>query len=337
MILAGDIGGTKTTLALLEHHGAHRSLLREMTFRSLDYDNFQEMLDLFLTDLPRPEHICLGIAGPVVDGRCQTTNLPWVIDSQELSVRYHQAKVKLLNDLEAMALGMLYLEEDEFIDLNPDAVEAVGHRAVIAAGTGLGEAILYWDGDRHHPMATEGGHGDFAPQSSRQDDLLVYLRERFGRHVSYERILSGAGFSALYDFLVERGFGPACPAVPDKQVAGAPDRNAVISRLGSAGEDPVCIEVIRLFVAIYAAEAGNLALRSLARGGIYIGGGIGPKIRNALQAHDFISDFKAKGRFEPMLRHIPVRLSLNQKTPLIGAMHYFDASGSNQRLTRVIQ
>lgn len=324
MILAGDIGGTKTTLAFMATEDHQKTTLREMTFPSADYDDFQEILDLFLTDLPSPERICLGVAGPVVDGRCQTTNLPWIIDSMQLASGYKTRHVRLLNDLEAMALGMLHIEHDEFVDLNPEAVSTEGHRAVIAAGTGLGEAILYWDGSRHHAMATEGGHGDFAPQSSRQDELLVYLREKFGRHVSYERILSGAGFSALYDFLVDRGFGPACPAIPEKQQPGATDRNALISRLGATGEDPVCVEAMRLFVAIYAAEAGNLALKSLARGGVYIGGGIGPKIRSALELHDFMGHFRAKGRFESMLARIPVRLALNAKTPLIGAMHYFD-------------
>ena len=265
---------------------------------------------------------CFGVAGPVVNQRCQTTNLPWLLDAEELKKKLNTAKVKLLNDLEAMALGMLYLPEHDLVELNPDAEKQSGNIAVIAAGTGLGEAILFWDGNKHHPMATEGGHSDFAAKNAQQDQLLAYLRKIYPDHVSCERILSGIGFSHLYDFLCDQGFAPPCPAVPE--LHGGIDRNAVISRLGVAGEDAVCAEAVRLFVELYGAETGNLALKSLATGGVFIGGGIGAKILPAMQDGNFIRAFKAKGRFHHLLDKIPVKLSLNPRTPLIGAINYFD-------------
>jgi glucokinase len=227
-----------------------------------------------------------------------------------------------MNDLEAMGLGMLYLPEQELAELNPHAEIQAGNIAVIAAGTGLGEAILYWDGTKHYPMATEGGHSDFAAQNGRQDQLLAYLRKIYPDHVSWERILSGIGFSHLYDFLCDQDFAPPCPDVPGHQ--SGIDRNAVISRLGVAGEDALCAEAVRVFVELYGAETGNLALKSLATGGIFIGGGIAPKILPAMQDGKFMDAFKAKGRFLPLLDKISVRLSLNPRTPLIGAIHYFD-------------
>ncbi len=264
---------------------------------------------------------CFGIAGPVVNQRCQTTNLPWLLDAEALKTRLGTSNVKLLNDLEAMALGMLCLPKHDLIELNPDAETQAGNIAVIAAGTGLGEAILYWDGNKYHPIATEGGHSDFAAQNVRQDLLLAYLRKLIPDHVSYERILSGIGFSHLYDFFCDQGFAP-CPDVPE--LTSGIDRNAIISRLGVAGEDPCCTEAVRLFVELYGAETGNLALKSLATGGVYIGGGIGSKILPALQDGHFMHAFKAKGRLAPLLNKVSVKVSLNPRTPLIGAINYFD-------------
>jgi glucokinase len=328
MILAGDIGGTKTVLALLEK-GADGRLhcLREETFPSGEFGSFDAILRLFLPEGVKISSACFGIAGPVVEQRCYATNLRWTVDGALLKAKLGTEQVMLLNDLEAMAVGMLHLEEADFIELNPNAQPQQGNIAVIAAGTGLGEAVLYWDGQQHHPLATEGGHCSFAPQNVQQDKLLQFLRTRYPRHVSYERILSGIGFSNLYDFLLENQFAPPCPAVPsagESHISGV-DRNAVISRLGINDEDPLCSEVVRLFVEIYAAEAANLFLKAFATGGVFIGGGIGPKIRSALQAEGFMQAFVAKGRFESLLGKVSVKLALNPKTPLIGAMHYFDA------------
>ena len=326
MILAGDIGGTKTVLALIDRQAdGSLSCIREQTFASGEFQTFEEILGLFLNGGPAVASACFGVAGPVVNQRCQTTNLPWLLDGEQLKYRLGTERVKLLNDLEAMAIGMLYLQEQDFIELNPGAVPQTGNIAVIAAGTGLGEAMLHWDGDKYHPIATEGGHSDFAPQNPQQDQLLAYLRRQFPAHVSCERLLSGNGFSHLYDFLIENRFAPPCPAVPDADADIEVDRNALISRLGIDGEDALCQEVVRLFAELYGAEAGNLALKTFSIGGVFIGGGIGPKIRSVLESGEFLQAFTAKGRFQPLLSRMPVKLALNPRTPLIGAMHYFDS------------
>ncbi len=323
MILAGDIGGTKTVLSLLTRDSnGSLTCLQEQSYPSQQFSEFDAILTAFLPADVIITSACFGVAGPVVNQRCQTTNLPWLLDADALKIKLDTVKVKLLNDLEAMALGMLYLPKSDLIELNPHAEIQQGNIAVIAAGTGLGEAILYWDGNKHYPMATEGGHTDFAAQNAQQDLLLAYLRKIYPEHVSYERVISGIGFSHLYDFLCEQGFAPPCPDVPDNH--SGIDRNAVISQLGIEGKNLLCTEVVRLFVELYGAETGNLALKSLATGGIFIGGGIGAKILPALQDGRFIQAFKAKGRFFPLLDKISVKLSLNPRTPLIGAINYFD-------------
>ncbi|MCX7099751.1 MAG: glucokinase [Methylococcales bacterium] len=322
MILAGDIGGTKTVLTLLSKApDGTLTQLQEQSYPSRHFSEFDDILTAFLPTSKTVTSACFGVAGPVVNQRCHTTNLPWLLDADSLKAKLGTPQVKLLNDLEAMALGMLSLPESDLLELNPNAVAQAGNIAVIAAGTGLGEAILYWDGAKHLPMATEGGHSDFAAQNAQQDQLLAYLRKYYPEHVSYERILSGIGFSHIYDFLCAQGFAPPCPSVANNP--SDTDRNALISGLGIVGADALCEETVRLFVELYGAETGNLALKSLATGGVFIGGGIAPKILPAIQNGDFIRSFKAKGRFFPMLDNISVKLSLNPRTPLIGAINYF--------------
>ena len=324
MILAGDIGGTKTVLALVERdRNGLLTVIDQQTFASQDFQTFDEILLLFLEGKSKPNAACFGIAGPVIEQRCQTTNLPWLLDGEALKRFLATPHVRLLNDLEAMALGMLHLKAGEWVELNPNAKAQNGHCAVIAAGTGLGEAILAQDALGFHAMATEGGHCSFAPMNSQQDGLLAYLRKMFPAHVSYERILSGIGFSHVYDYLLASGYAPACPIVPESQSSEI-DRNAVISRLGVEGQDPLCEETVRLWAEIYGAEAGNLALKCFASGGVFIGGGIGPKIRPVLESGVFMKAFVGKGRFETFLASVSVKLALNPKTPLMGAMHYFD-------------
>lgn len=322
MILAGDIGGTKTVLTLLdkEADGSITSI-HEQTFASHEFSQFDDILDKFLPPDIKVSSACFGIAGPVVNQRCQMTNLSWLLDATKLKNKLGTDRVKLLNDLEAMAIGMLHLPEYDLVELNPNAETQTGNIAVIAAGTGLGEAILYWDGSKHHPMATEGGHCDFAPQNVQQDELLAYLRKLYPDHVSCERIISGIGFSHLYDFLRAQGFAAPCADVPD--INSGIDRNAVISKLGVEGEDPLCTESVRLFVEIYGAETGNLALKSLALGGVFVGGGIAPKILPALKSGGFMQAFNAKGRYLPLLDKISIKASLDPRTPLIGAIHFF--------------
>ena len=325
-VLAGDVGGTKTVLCLyrMDDSASANPTLSEVhktVYASAAYPDFNELMAAYLSDSGtyRPSAACLGIAGPIHAQRCEATNLPWVIDAARLGERFGLADVHLLNDLEAAAYGMLHLSDDEFVELNPQAQPQTGHAAVIAAGTGLGEAILAWDGQRHIVLPTEGGHCDFAPSTPQEDALLVYLRERFGGHVSNERILAGDGFGNLYDFLRASDFAPADAAIEAEMSHG--DRNAVISRHGLAGRDPLCSEVMRLFARIYGREAGNLGLKCLPRGGIYIGGGIGPKIRTTLETGEFLQGFLDKGRMAHAIERIPLRLSLNTEAPLLGAAH----------------
>ena len=325
-VLAGDVGGTKTVLCLYRVDDSRSGVpvlteVHKALYASSAHTDFTGLMASFLSDIApcRPTAACLGIAGPVQGRICDATNLPWLIDADGLAQDFAFDDVFLLNDLEAAAHGMLQLSADEFVELNPHAVQQAGHAAVIAAGTGLGEAILAWDGQRHIALPTEGGHADFAPNTAQQDALLVYLRGRFGGHVSNERILSGAGFGHLYDFLRATGHAPSNADIEAEMATG--DRNAVISRHGLEGNDPLCAETMRLFVQIYGSEAGNLALRCLPRGGIFIGGGIGPKIREALEAGEFLRGFLDKGRMAGAIANIPLRLCMNPEAPLLGAAH----------------
>lgn len=322
MILAGDIGGTKTNLALFEIHNGILELQIQHQFISKNYPSFAEVIDAFvsLTAIPKIQSACFGIAGPVIEGRCQTTNLPWDISTTDLQKHLKTDHVRLLNDLEATAYGMLYLREDEFIDLNPAAHAANGNRAVIAAGTGLGEAMLFFDGERYHPSGSEGGHCDFAPLTPQQDALLRWLRYRYRDHVSLERILSGPGISTLYDFLYESGF--AQEPLSMRNLNPQEDRSARISECALKHDDPLCSETLRLFCEIYGAESGNLALKTLSLGGVYIGGGIAPKILPFITDGNFWSAFIEKGRFKPMLEKMCVKVALNQETALLGAAHF---------------
>lgn len=322
MILAGDIGGTKTNLALFEvkENGLQVEVQRQ--FASREYGSLNDVITAFKEHIPKAEieAACFGIAGPVIEGRCQTTNLPWDITTSGLQTHLGIEKVRLLNDLEATAYGMLFLPEDAFVDLNPDAKSMAGNRAVIAAGTGLGEAILYFDGTTYHPIGTEGGHCDFAPLTSREDALLQWLRKRYPEHVSYERVLSGPGIYSLYEFLAQSGFAPEPASMLN--IPEGKDRSAMVSECALKEHDPLCMEALRLFAQIYGAEAGNLALKSMSLGGLYIGGGIVPKILPVFAEGHFIEGFLSKGRFNKMLKSMEVKLSLNLETVLLGAAHF---------------
>jgi glucokinase len=324
MILAGDVGGTKTVLALFDEVGGDLRPIDDATFPSNDFASLEEILGQFLRARPdrRPRTACFGVAGPVIDGKCKTTNLPWELDEAELARAAGVSRAKLLNDLEAAAFGMLHLRPDELCSLNPHAKpRRRGNVAVIAAGTGLGEAMLYWDGQKHHPLASEGGHCDFAPQTDQEIDLLRYLRSKFGGHVSYERVLSGPGFSNIFSFLRESGAYTETPALTDK-LRSADNPNAVIAEMGLAGTDPLCVAALDLFCELYGAEAGNLALKCVAVGGVFVGGGIAPKILPALQKGGFLQRFIDKGRFDDLMQGLEVNVALNPRAPLLGAAHY---------------
>jgi len=321
MILAGDIGGTKTVLALYTTGNGAPELYAEARYASREHADFSQIVADFLQTHPdhAPARAVFGIAGPVIGGVCRTTNLPWEIAERALETRFAIEKVTLLNDLEATAYGMLYLDESEFVDLSPDATAAQGNRAVIAAGTGLGEAMLYRDAQGYRPVGSEGGHCDFAPTDALQCRLLAWLWKRHPDHVSVERVLSGPGVYTLYEFLRDEGAAPEPGFM--RGLPGDADRSAAVSRGALEERDPLCVQTLELFAAIYGAEAGNLALKTMAVGGVYLGGGIAPKILPFLE-RDFMEHFLAKGRFEPLLRAMPVRVSLRQDTALMGAAHY---------------
>ena len=314
MILAGDIGGTKINLALFEQKDNSLSLFAQHQFPSKEFTNLNEIITLFKQriSVPSIDAACFGIAGPVIEGRCRTTNLPWDITTTGLQEYLGIQKVRLLNDLEATAYGMLHLGEDEFVDLNPKGRKTNANRAIIAAGTGLGEAMLYFDGSGYHPIGSEGGHSDFAPLTPQQDELLKWMRNRYPGHVSYERILSGPGIYTLYEFLVESDF----TAQPSSMlnIPEGKDRSAMVSECALKEQNPLCIEALRLFAEIYGAEAGNLALKTMSLGGVYIGGGIAPKILPVLSNNHFMNGFVSKGRFNEMLQGMQVKVSLHPET-----------------------
>lgn len=323
MLLAGDVGGTKTILAQYEKSTEGLERVRERLFPSADYASLDEVVAEFLSDQSVPlEAACFGVAGPVIDGQCRITNLPWVIDERSLAATTGVSRVKLLNDLQAMALGLLRLGPEEWLELNPDAEPATGNRAVLAAGTGLGEAILYWDGMNYHPVATEGGHTDFGPNDALEDGLLAYLRQKLGGHVSYERILSGPGIANIYEYLRQTKYAPENPELA-AVLASTDDPAREISYRAFESGDVLARATLSLFARIYGAEAGNLALKCLARGGVLIGGGIAPKILPAIvEGNAFMEAFYAKGRFSGFLRTVPVRIALNPSTGLLGAADY---------------
>ena len=322
MILAGDIGGTKTNLALCKVVDGELEIQVQQQFPSRDFASLTDVIVAFeaKTTMPQIDAACFGIAGPVIEGHCRTTNLPWDISTADLQQHLNTMQVRLLNDLESTAYGMLYLSEDEFVNLNPTGRSTSANRAIIASGTGLGEAMLYYDGSNYHPIASEGGHCDFAPVTAQQDELLRWMRNRYPGHVSYERILSGPGIYTLYEFLAQSGFASEPHSM--LQIEEGQDRSAMVSECALKEGDPLCMEALRLFSEIYGAEAGNLALKSMSLGGVYIGGGIAPKILPIIQNNHFIRGFTGKGRFEEMLRGMEVKVSLNQETALIGAAYF---------------
>jgi glucokinase len=322
LVLAGDIGGTKTNLALFSVHGERLRPEWTQSFASKRYSGLVPVLQEFLAagSAHSIDAACFGIAGPVVDGKVRTPNLPWLVDDAELRRALRFDAVALLNDLEATAYGILTLADDEFHTLNQGVMRRSGNKALIAAGTGLGEAILHDDGPRFHPLASEGGHADFAPRDDLEIELLRYLMGRFG-HVSYERVLSGPGLFSIYGFLKEkRGFEE--PKWLAERLAAGDDPSAEVSKTALTNEAEICVKALDLFVSIYGAEAGNLALRAKALRGLYVGGGIAPKILDKLQDGTFMRAFTDKGRYADLLAAIPVQIVLNDQAALRGAAYY---------------
>ena len=321
LVLAGDIGGTKTSLALFSINGDKLRIEAEQNFLSKKYSGLSPILDEFrVRNNESIDAACFGVAGPVVDGHVKTTNLPWIIDSQALRAALKTETVYLLNDLEAAAYGVFTLDNEEFYTLNEGTMHSTGNKALIAAGTGLGQAILYDNGRHFHALPSEGGHADFAPRTELEIELLRYLLARFG-HVSYERVLSGPGLFNIYRFLKE-GRGMAEPPLLAERFAAGDDPAAVISTAALAKEAEICCTALDLFVSIYGAEAGNMALRFKSVRGLYVGGGIAPKILDKLKDGAFMRSFIDKGRYTEFLAAMPVQVVLNPQAGLRGAAYY---------------
>lgn len=317
-ILAGDIGGTKTHLALF---GERHKILFEKKFASKEYSSLLDIVKEFLKEHPAPiSRACFGIAGPIVHGRCTATNLPWIIETSTFVQELGTKQVFLINDLVANAYGLRTLAPDEFAVLNPGSPDSVGNQALVSAGTGLGEAGLFWDGKEHHPFSSEGGHTDFGPRDELEMEFLRYLKMRFGAHVSYERILSGPGLYNLYHFLIDMSLEKPSDAVTQALAKGDPAR--AITEQALKNEDKTCARALEWFSSLLGAECGNVALKFLATGGLFLGGGIAPKILPVLQKNGFMKAFTAKGRFAQILSQIPIKVVLNPNTALLGAEYF---------------
>jgi glucokinase len=317
MILAGDIGGTNARLAYFQPQNGHLRLVSERVFPSREHSELGEIVTRFLSDSgSRPEAACFGIAGPVRNGRVETSNLPWVVEQSRLAEQIHLPATLLINDLEASAWGIGALGDSDRVSLNRVSAPAVGNQAVIAPGTGLGEAGMFWDGTRHHVFACEGGHTDFAPQGELQIELLRFLHKRFG-HVSYERVVSGPGLVNVYEFLRDAGLGEE----PDELAADLKkvDPAAAISRAAAGNDCPLAKKALDLWIAVFGAEASNLALKVMATGGLFLAGGISPKVLAHLKGPLFMQAFLDKGRMRPLAEAVPVYVVTNEKAGLLGA------------------
>ena len=321
MILAGEIGATRTRLAAFDADGNKLQLVVEKTYLSQEHGGLPEMITTFIKTEGIPvQSACFGVAGPVTAGRSKISNLPWTIDSRELANQLKLNSVGLINDLEAYAYGIDALESKDFITLSEGAEDAEGNRAVISARTGLGVAGMYWDGFRHHPFACEGGHADFSPRNKLEMELLDYLQGKH-RRVSCERILSGPGIKNIYDFLRDTKKVDE-PKELREQMSEAPDPPALISKLAAEGKTPICDQTMSLFVSIYGAETGNCALYFMSTGGIFIGGSIAAKNVNKMKDPAFMKSFLDKGRMTSLLQQMPVKIVLNDDSGIIGAARY---------------
>lgn len=318
MILAGDVGATKTHLALFER-SEKKKWIADQKYKSGHYESLSAIIKQFLSSNPaKIERACFGVPGAVIDGKCNPTNLPWVVETQKLSKELGIPVVFLINDLEANAYGISCLGAEELYPLN-EGKKHGGNQAIISAGTGLGEAGIFWNGNGYLPFATEGGHGTFSPENEVEFSLYRYLKREF-EHVSFERILSGSGLYRIYRFLIDTELEIEKEDVKKAFKESEPPR--VITERAMKGTDPACERALELFVGIYGSEAGNLALKMLAIGGVYIGGGIAPKILAKLKEGPFMKRFSAKGRMHSFLSNIPIRVILNENTALLGAAEY---------------
>jgi glucokinase len=330
LILAGDIGGTKTNLALFRVHSASgRELLvaeRRQRFVSGAHPTLDAMLREFLGEAPPPLACAgFGVPGPVKNGRAMATNLTWGVDAEEIKAAFDIPEVSVLNDVAANAHGIAELAPTDFATVQEGAPDARGNRCVVSPGTGLGEAGLFWDGQRHRVWACEGGHTDFSARSEVENALLLYLQKIHG-HVSMERVVSGLGLLNIYSFLRDTGRGRELPEVKEALQSGSAGQ--IITEYARRGACPMCQETLEIFISCLGAEAGNMALKAMATGGVYLGGGIPAKLLPEIQSTSFLHSFNHKGRLQGLMEDIPVRVILNEDAALLGAArHAADALG----------
>jgi glucokinase len=317
LVLAGDIGATKTNLALFRVEGDNVLSLQETQYKSNDYKNIIELTNTFIKNNLLPDTICFGVAGPVVNGHAKLSNIMWEIDSNELSMHFGVKNIQLINDLEATAYGLAMLDEKDVTVIHKGNDHTVGNVAVIAPGTGLGEAGLFWDGNYYHPFATEGGHSDFAPRDEFDFEVYNFLKKKFG-HVSWERLVCGPGIVNIYDFLRDEKKREE-PGWLKEKFKDA-DVSSVIS--SHVMQSEICRETMQLFIRYLAYESANLVLKLKATGGLFIGGGIAPQIVSLFEDNLFYSSFCQSGRLNYLLERLPVKIILNTKTALLGAAYY---------------
>jgi glucokinase len=323
MILAGDVGGTKVHLALYDFTEGRLSSTRDKQYPAREYSGLEEIVKEFLGT----DHVsaaCFGVPGPVRDGRLRLTNLPWTLDSRELAKNLQIDHVFLINDLEANGYGVAELGPDQIYTLSEGDASQIGNRGLIAAGTGLGEGILAWNGRIHVPYPSEGGHTDFGPRNEEEIELLRFLQQKYNGRVSYERVVSGMGLTNIYEFLRDSR-GMEEPKWLAGKIAEAHDPNSVITEMALSAKSEICAKALDMMVSIYGAEAGNLALKVLSVGGLYVGGGIAPRILEKLKDGTFIKAFQDKGRLSQLLIHMPVRVILDSGAALMGAAAYAEA------------
>ena len=322
MILAGDVGGTKVHLALFDFTDGNLKHTRSRKFQAKDYAGLGAILKEFLVE-EKVTAACFGVPGPVREGRLRLTNLPWTLDSRELARHLQIDYVFLINDLQANGYGIAELDSEQIYTLSEGDARHVGNRALISAGTGLGEAFLVWDGHDHVPYPSEGGHSDFAPRNEDEIDLLRFLRQKYNGRISYERVVSGMGMTNIYEFLREVRNMEEPKWLAERMAEEDP--NAVITESALQARSDICEKALEMFVSAFGAEAGNLALKVLSMGGMYVGGGIAPRILEKLKDGAFQKAFTDKGRLSQLLVNMPVRVILESRTALIGAAAYAEA------------
>ena len=322
MILAGDIGGTKTVLAIYAGRTqVPASPVHETRFKNIDYRSFETIVKDFLGQTgAKPQSACFGVAGPVKDRRCRVTNLPWEISADEIEQICGIPEVSLINDLKAIAVSVPHLDKDDLFTLNPGDPEPMGNKAVIAPGTGLGIAFMVWTGARYRAFAGEGGHTAFSPRDTQEIKLLEFLIRRYG-HVSFERVCSGSNLPIIYEYFLEKKIFPE-PAWLKEELAAAADKTPVIVETALENKADICEATLDMFVRVLGTVIGNMAVTLLPTGGIYLGGGIPPRILKRLARPDFLSRIVDKGRFFSLCANMPVHVILDPQAALHGAAWY---------------